>query len=164
MAKYQTERASRLLIRHRGYKLRSLGSALGLMSCERVEGVEIIWTRAVEIDNVTTCFEKMIGRYKGNLYKVDLVNYELLTLPPKIDCEKLHIPLFIEDIYGYTWMIRFRKVYENVYIPLPKPGPMLQIPHVASLSVINRHIAPITIPNDEIYKYVASNLDFSETF
>ena len=35
---------------------------------------------------------------------------------------------------------------------------------MASLSVINRHIAPITIPEDEIYKYVASNLDFSEAY
>ena len=40
----------------------------------------------------------------------------------------------------------------------------LRIPHVASLSVINRYIAPITIPDDEIYKYVSSNLDFSETY
>ena len=30
--------------------------------------------------------------------------------------------------------------------------------------MINRHIAPITIPDDEIYKYVSSNLDFSETY
>ena len=55
-------------------------------------------------------------------------------------------------------------MYENVYIPLPEPGPRLRIPHVVSLSVINRHIAPITIPSDEIYKYVSSNLDFSETY
>ena len=72
--------------------------------------------------------------------------------------------MFIEDIYGYTWMSRFQKIYENVYIPLPKPGPRLRIPHVASLSVIKRHIAPITIPNNEMYEYVASNLDFSETY
>ena len=128
LAKYQTEWASRLLIRHPGYKLRSLGSALGLMQCERVEGVEIIWTRAVDINNVTTCFEKMIGRYHGKLYEVDLVNHELLALPPEINCDELHIPLFVEDIYGYTWMMRFRKVYENVYIPLPEPGPRLQTP------------------------------------
>ena len=80
----------------------------------------------------------MIGRYNGKLYEVDLVNHELLALPPSIECDELHIPLFVEDIYGYTWMIRFRKVYENVYIPLPEPGPRLRIPHVASLSVINR--------------------------
>ena len=95
LAKYQTEWASRLLIRHRGYKLRSLGSAQELMACEQVKDVEIIWTRAVEIENVTACFEKMIGRYKGVLYEVDLVNYEILALPPKIDCDELHIPLFI---------------------------------------------------------------------
>ena len=33
LAKYQTEWASRLLIRHPGFKLRSLDSALGLMKC-----------------------------------------------------------------------------------------------------------------------------------
>ena len=38
----------------------------------------------------------------------------------------------------------------------------MRLPHVASLSVTNRHISPITILNNEIYKYVASNLDFSE--
>ena len=130
LARYQTEWASRLLIRHRGYKLRSLG-------CAEVKDVDIIWSRTVEIDNVTTCFEKMIGRYEGKLYEVDLVNYEILALPPKIDCNELHIPFFIVDIYGYTWMSRFQKIYENVYIPLPKPGPRLRIPHVASLSVIN---------------------------
>ena len=54
LAKYQTEWASRLLIRHRGYKLHFLGSAQGLMACEQVKDVEIIWSRAVEIDNVTT--------------------------------------------------------------------------------------------------------------
>ena len=42
LAKYQTIWASRLLIRHRGYKLRSLESVQGLMACEQVKGVEII--------------------------------------------------------------------------------------------------------------------------
>ena len=87
-----------------------------------------------------------------------------MPLPPKIDCEDLHNPLFIEDIYGYLWMASFQKNYENVYISLPKLGPRLRIPHVASLSVINRHIAPITISKNEMYKYVASNLDFTEKY
>ena len=59
---------------------------------------------------------------------------------------------------------QIQKSVRDVYIPLPEPGPRLRIPHVASLSVINRHIAPITIPSDEIYKYVSSNLDFSEKY
>ena len=109
LAKYQTEWASRLLIKYPGFKLCSLGSALGLMRCQQVEGVEIIWTRDVEINNVTTCFEKLIGRYNGKLYEVDLVNHELLTLPPSVECDELHIPLFVEDIYGYLWMLRFKK-------------------------------------------------------
>ena len=73
------------------------------MKCQRVEGVEIIWTRVVEINNVTTCFEKLIGRYNNKLYEVDLVNHELLTLPSSVACDELHIPLFVEDIYGYLW-------------------------------------------------------------
>ena len=122
LAKHQTEWASRLLIKFPGYKLRSLGSAIGLMSCRRVREVEIIWTRVVDIDNKTTCFEKLIGKYDGKLYEIDLVNHKLLTLPPSVACDELHVPLFIEDIYGYLWMLRFRKVYKNVYIPLPEPG------------------------------------------
>ena len=102
----------------------------------------------------------MIGRFKGNLYEVDLVNNEILPLPPAIDCEDLQIPL--PGVYGYLWMASFQKNYKIVYVPLPKPGPKLGIPHVASISVINRHISRSTILNDEIYKYVASNLDFSE--
>ena len=59
------------------------------------------------------------------------------------------------------WIARYQKIYENVYVLLPNPGPRLQIPHVASISVINRHSQPITILNDEIYKYEESNLKFT---
>ena len=98
MSIHQTKWALRLLIKHKVYKTRSLGAARALMECEQVMNVDIIWTRNVTISNVTRCFEKLIGKHKENLYEVNLVNNEILSLPPAISYEELHIPLFIEDV------------------------------------------------------------------
>ena len=53
LSRHQTEWASRLLIKHKGFKIRNLRVARALMKCNEVVNVDIIWTRNVTIRNVT---------------------------------------------------------------------------------------------------------------